>query len=586
MNQFDKRQRILLPVFLGLMVIIFGLLIWRLVHLQFTLKDQFTQSSQRQRSAVVGQQPRRGMILDARGRILAASVKTDNVFAEPRVLLKDIEQLKVTAMGLQDVLNEPGHELCERIDTSRNPGYVRLKEDIDFREKELLKEARLPGIGIETGWKRHYPAGHLAGHVLGFVGADNSGLAGLEVKYNQVLSGSGGEQVFVVDNRRRPIGAQPGSSSEVHDGLNLVLTIDAVIQRYVHEALQKQVDAYEAESAVAMVMNPWTGAILAMVSLPDYDPLEFSRTPQDRMRNRILTDPYEPGSIFKPIVTAAALEAGSIGYKEKFDCENGYYTRYRIGEFGNHQYGMLTTREILIHSSNIGMAKIGLKMGQKKLYHGLRMLGFSERTGIDLPGEEPGRLWPLSRWSGWSVTRIPFGHEVSVTPLQICRAYSIFANGGYVVKPHLVRAVVDVQGNIIEDKQPPIKTGYVLKTEVAEWMVQKALADVVNEGTGKKAALEDCQVWGKTGTANIALPTGGYDTRNYVASFVGGAPAENPAVVVLVSIRKPNRSLGKGYSGGRVAAPVVHEILKPTLEYLGITEQELAETVEPETESL
>ncbi|MHC4551642.1 MAG: peptidoglycan D,D-transpeptidase FtsI family protein [Planctomycetota bacterium] len=569
-----QRQRVLLFTFLGMMVIVFGLLTWRLVHLQFTMKQQFTESSERQRHAVIGAQPRRGLILDARGRILAASVKTYNVFAEPRYLLEDVEKLKTTAISLQQVLNEPGHELCALIDTSRNPGYVKLKEDIGFEEKKLLKEIYIPGVGVETDWKRLYPAGHLTGHLLGFVGAENKGLAGVEVKYDSVLCGQSGKEVFVVDNRRRPIGAQPGASSRVQDGQNLVLTIDAVIQRYTHEALQKQMEAYEAESAVAMVMNPWTGAILAMVSLPDYDPTQFSTTPQDKMRNRILTDPYEPGSIFKPIVAAAALEAGSIGYEEKFDCEMGYYARYRIGEFGNHQYGMLSMREILIHSSNVGMAKIGLKMGQKKLYDGLRLMGFSERTGIDLPGEDPGRLWPLSKWSGWSVTRIPFGHEVTVTPLQICRAYCLFANGGYIVKPHLVRAVIDRQGNVIQDKQPAIKTGYVLKNEVAEWMVQKALSDVVNEGTGDKAALEDCQVWGKTGTANIALPGGGYDTKNYVASFVGGAPAKTPAVVVLVSIRKPNRSLGKGYSGGRVAAPVVHDILKNTLDYLGVTGQE------------
>ena len=301
------------------------------------------------RHAVIGAQPRRGLILDARGRILAASVKTYNVFAEPRYLLEDVEKLKTTAMALQEVLNEPGHELCAMIDTSRNPGYVKLKQDIGFEEKKLLQETHIPGVGLEIDWRRFYPAGHLTGHVLGFVGAENTGLAGLEIKYDSTLCGQSGKEVFVVDNRRRPIGAQPGISSEVQDGENLVLTIDAVIQRYVYEALQKQVAAYEAESGVAMVMNPWTGAILAMVSLPDYDPMQFSTTDQDKMRNRILTDPYEPGSIFKPIVAAVALEAGAIGYEEKFDCEMGYFARYRIGEFGNHRYGMLSTREILIH---------------------------------------------------------------------------------------------------------------------------------------------------------------------------------------------------------------------------------------------
>jgi len=436
----------------------------------------------------------------------------------------------------------------------------------------MLREARLHGVAVETHWNRLYPAGHLTGHLLGFVGAENKGLSGLEMKYERTLGGKPGKQVYVVDVARNPIGSRTAEGVHAENGLNLVLTIDEVIQRFAYEALKQKMEEYEAESAVAVVMDPWTGGILAMVSLPDYDPAEFGHTPQDRMRNRVLTDPFEPGSIFKPIVASIALDTGKIGYNQKFDCEDGFWSKYGgIGEFGSHRYGMLTAREIIIHSSNIGMAKIGLKMGQKNLYDGLKLFGFSSRTGIDLPGEEPGLVWPLRRWSRWSITRIPFGHEVMVTPLQICRAYCMLANGGYIVKPHIVRAVLDNQGEIVEDKQPASRTGQIIKTEVAEWMVQKALVDVVNEGTGDKAKLENCQVWGKTGTANIAT-NGHYDWKNYVASFVGGAPAEKPAVVVLVSIRKPNRSLGKGYSGGRVAAPVVHDILENTLRYMGVIE--------------
>ena len=324
-------------------------------------------------------------------------------------------------------------------------------------------------------------------------------------------------------------------------------------------------------------MNPWTGAVLAMVSLPDFDPAEFRTTSADRMRNRVLTDPYEPGSIFKPIVATIGLECGRVGFTETFFCEDGFWSKYGgIGEFGNHKYGNLSVRNIIIHSSNVGMAKMGLKMGEENLYDGLKLFGFSSRTGVDLPGEEPGLVWPLKNWSRWSVTRIPFGHEVLVTPLQICRAYSILANGGYVVKPHVVRAIVDQEGEIIQDKQPAAGAGYILDSEIAHWMVRNALADVVNEGTGDQAKLDTCQAWGKTGTANIAID-GRYDWRNYVSSFVGGAPAQKPAVVVLVSIRKPNRSLGKGYSGGRVAAPVVGDILKNTLAYLGVTQPEISE---------
>ena len=574
-----NRYKVLLSAFMVLTVILFGLLIWRLVHLQFTLKEEYTQSSQRQRSAVVPENPRRGLILDAQGRILAASTKMYHVFAEPRRLMDDPEQLKVTAFELQGILKQPGPEICKLIDSSKNPGYVIIKRDISLEEKKQIQEARLLGIGIKTDWKRYYPAGNLAGHVLGFVGAENKGLSGLEMTCEETLAGKQGRHQFVVDNRRRPIGAQHAESSDAEDGLNLVLTIDAVMQRFLYEALYAKMQEYEAEAAVGIMMNPWTGAVLAMVSLPDFDPQDFSTTSQDRMRNRVLTDPYEPGSIFKPIVAAIALDTGAIDYDDIFFCENGFWPKYRgIHDFEHHSYGNLDVREIIMHSSNIGMAKIGLKMERKQLYDGLRLFGFSERTGIDMPGEDPGLVWSVKRWSKLSITRIPFGHEVLVTPLQICRAYCIFANGGYVVKPHVIRAVVDQQGEVLEDRQPSIKTGYILKPEVANWITTTALTSVVNEGTGDKAKIENCQVFGKTGTANIALPTGGYDKQNYVSSFVGGAPAENPAVVVLVSIRKPNRSLGKGYSAGRVAAPVARDILENTLTYLGLLETPASDT--------
>lgn len=567
-----KERRNCLPLcFVGLTVVLFGLLGWRLVHLQFTLHQQYAQSSQRQRSAVVPEQPRRGLILDAKGRILAASSKTYNAFAEPRQLTGDPDQLKQTALQLQGILNQPGWQICQTIGASPNPGYIKVKEQLSHTEKLKIQETRIPGVGIETDWQRYYPAGNLAAHILGFVGAENTGLSGLEMKYESYLAGRQGSRMFVVDNFRRPIGARSADSDDAQDGLNLVLTIDSVLQRFMYEALHKQLQAYEAESAVGVMMNPWTGAVLAMVSLPDYDPDNFSTAPADAVRNRILTDPYEPGSIFKPIVAAVALEAGAIRFDDKFYCENGFWSAYRgIHDFEGHQYGNLSVREIIMHSSNIGMAKIGLEMTKQQLYDGLRLFGFSQRTGIDLPGEDPGLIWSVSRWSKLSITRIPFGHEVLVTPLQICRAYSIMANGGYAVKPHIVRAIVDQDGTVVEDRRPAVKTGYILKPEVAEWMVQKALVDAVREGTGDQAIIEGCQVFGKTGTANIALPTGGYDTRNYVSSFVGGAPADQPAVVLLVSIRKPNRSLGKGYSGGRVAAPVAREILENTLTYLGL----------------
>lgn len=569
----SKREIWVLSLFLTMIVLVFGALFWRVFDLKYHRKKEFEEKSQRQLSAFGIEKPRRGRILDCKGRVLAASVKSYNAFVEPRVLEEYPDQILVTASTLQNILGIPGPQICEMIEQSKNPGYVKLMSKISNQQRQSLQQLKLRGLGIETDWDRLYPAGNLTGHLLGFVGADGEGLSGIELRYDKILSGKPGKHAFMVDVARAPIGSQRAGRTDAEDGLNLILTVDSVIQRFVYEALKAKMDEYEAESAIAVVMDPWTGAILAMVSLPDFDPAEFSKTPQDIMRNRALTDPFEPGSIFKPIAATIGLDAGAIGYEEKFDCEDGYWAKYGgIGEFGNHQYGLLSAREIIIHSSNIGMAKIGLKMGEKKLHNGLKMFGFSSHTGIDLPGEEPGLVWSLPRWSRYSVTRIPFGHEVMVTPVQICRAYSILANGGYIVKPHVVRAIVDEQGRIIADKQPPKGMGYIIKTEVAEWMVKKALTDVVNKGTGDKAKLDKWQVWGKTGTANIAID-GRYDWKNYVSSFVGGAPAEDPAVVVLVSIRKPNRSLGKGYSGGRVAAPVVGEILKNTLRYMGVPER-------------
>lgn len=569
-----RREIWILGLFLTTMVSVFAALTWRLVDLKHTQRQAYEESSHRQKTALVPEKPRRGQILDCKGRVLAASVEAYNVFVEPRRLREYPDQIQVAAGSLQEILGTPGPEICRMIDESRNPGYVKIKPGISPEERALVKEINLPAVGIETDWDRSYPASRLTGHIVGFVGTDNTGLSGLELKYNSLLEGTPGKHVFVVDVLRRPIAVQAGEGKDAEDGLNLILTLDSVIQRFVHEALKEKMDEYEAESAVAIVMNPWTGAILAMVSLPDFEPAQFSKTPQDRMRNRALTDPFEPGSIFKPIVAAIALEAGAVGYNEKFNCESGFWSKYGgIGEFGNHQYKMLNVREIILHSSNIGMAKIGLKMGQKKLYDGLKLFGFSSRTGVDLPGEEPGLVWSLPKWSKYSVTRIPFGHEVMVTPIQICRAYSILANGGYVIKPHIVRAVVNNRGEIVEDRQPTAGMGSIIKTEVANWTVRKAMSDVVNEGTGDRAKMDNIQVWGKTGTANIAV-NGHYDWKNYVASFVGGAPAEKPEVVVLVSIRKPNRSLGKGYSGGRVAAPVVHDILENTLRYMGVIEEE------------
>jgi cell division protein FtsI/penicillin-binding protein 2 len=561
------KSRAIIIIISTLLIVVFGLLGWRLFRLQYYHVDDYSTGSKKQQHALITQKPQRGIIVDSRGRILAASNKIETIFAEPRA----IADVKEVAMRLQQILDFPGDEICRIIYESKNPGFAEIKTGIAAAEREAIRKAKIRGIGVQSSWQRHYPMAQLTPHTIGFVGTDQTGLAGIELKYDGQLRGTEGRNVIFVDALRQPIGMKEPDTI-VKDGFGLILTLDATIQQFTRDALSKQYKAYQAESAVAIVMDPWTGAILAMVSLPDFDPANLSTAGVQTFRNRALTDPFEPGSVFKPIVAALALDAGIIDYKEKIFCENGGYRGKgfaRIGEFGNHQFGDLSVRDILVKSSNIGMAKIGQRMDRKKLYEGLKLFGFGTRIGIDLPGEETGLLYPVRKWTNSSVTRIPFGHEIAVTALQIARAYCTLANGGRLVRPHMVRAIIDNTGKVTKLKQPQNLPGHIIKPEVANWIVRKALTGVVKEGTGKRAASKKWEVFGKTGTANIAMSDQkGYDQANYVSSFTGGAPADRPEVVILVSIRKPDTTLAKGYSGGMVAAPVFKEILEKTLNYL------------------
>ena len=511
-------------------------------------------------------QPQRGVILDCRGRVLAASNKIQNIFADPR----EISDAKTTSSELAPIVDIGAHVICQQILESNNPRFVKIKTTTDVNECNAA--GKIHGIGAQPEWRRQYPMGNLASNVVGFIGRDKQGLEGIELKYDKELSGSAEKNIFFADVYRRPIRAKQ-QEGILTNGKGIILTIDSTVQQIARDELFKQYEEYQAEAAVAIVVEPKTGAILAMVSLPDFDPADIGTTDPNNFRSRAITDWYEPGSVIKPVTVAIALEAGIINKTEKIFCENGSYSGRDFGRIGEYRrgFGDLTVKEILINSSNIGMAKIGQRLGKEKLYNGLKLFGFGSKTGIELPGEVDGLLRPPDTWDGYSITRIPWGHEICVTGMQLVRAFCILANGGRLVRPFLVRAIVDNDGNITVLKRPPPPVGYIVKPEIAKWIVTEALTGVVNEGTGKRAQLEKWQVFGKTGTANIALSNArGFSDQDYVASFLAGAPADDPAIVVLVSIRKPNRSLGKGYEGGRVASPVAAKIIEKTLTYLGV----------------
>lgn len=558
--------------FLSVLIAVFILLAVRCFYLQNLRRQYFSHLSAAQQEGVIHHSPQRGVILDCRGRLLAASCQIQTVFAEPR----NIKKPKSVSARVSEILDMPAHKICRTIVESKNPGYVVLKRGAT--EKQCEAARKIYGLGIRSEWKRNYPADSLACHVIGFTGDDNHGLAGVELRCDKDLAGSAGQTLFFADLHRRPIRAKQIASS-VKDGWGVILTIDSAIQQFTKTALEKQYKNYNAESAVAVVARPKTGEILAMVSLPDFNPNNIRSAKTDCLKNRAVTDAFEPGSLLKPVTAAIAIDAGAVKKNEKIFCERGNYSGKgfgRLTEYENHSFADLTVGEIIVHSSNIGMAKIGQRTGAEKLYRGLSLFGFGQKSGIDLPGEQPGLLRTPEKWTGYSITRIPFGQEISTTAIQIIRAFCILANKGRMVRPFVVKAIVDRDGGIRQMIQPAMQVGYVVRPQLADWLVKKVLVDVVNEGTGQRAKLKHWQVFGKTGTAQMASPgTKGYLQNDYVASFVAGAPAREPQLIVLVSVIKPDLTLGKGYTGGTVAAPVAAEILRKALNYLDVPKREV-----------
>ncbi|MBN1360907.1 MAG: penicillin-binding protein 2 [Sedimentisphaerales bacterium] len=583
----DRRERVTIVVFASLVILAFLGLGWRCYYLQYAAADHYAGLGLGQQfCSYLPLEPQRGPILDSRGRVLAASNQIRTVFAEPRSLA----DVKETSSELAPVLDMGPHEICKAILDSGNLGYAPIKIGATAAESDAAR--MIHGIGVQYAWQRYYPTGPLASHVVGFTSTDNQGLGGIEHQFDRELRGKGAEHTFFVDVHRRPlafcVANASGDTGMPTNGVGIILTLDATIQQFAREALLEQFKAFEAEGAVGLVADPRTGAILAMVSLPDFDPADARHTDPNRFYNRALTDQYEPGSIIKPITAAIALDGGAITRDQTIFCENGRYRgKYQGKSFGTiHEFregfGDLTIRDILAKSSNIGMAKIGQFAGPELLYQGLTLFGFGKKVGIELPGEAQGRVRTPDEWNAYSVTRVPFGQEVSVTALQLLRAFCMLANGGRLTRPYLIKAIVAPDGSIVNVRPPALRVGYAIKPEIANWIIREAMTAVVNEGTGRRAQLEKWQVFGKTGTAQLARPEGGgYEDHAYVVSFVGGAPADDPRIIVLVSIRKPNYAVLRGLTGGgAVAAPVARVIIEKTLTYLEATEN-LRGPIEP-----
>ena len=401
----------------------------------------------------------------------------------------------------------------------------------------------------------------------------------MEFQADKWLAGKDGKRISRCDAGRRGTYADVLEYSEPVDGKNVFLTLDVNIQGFLEDAISETAERFGAEAAMGVVMDPNTGEVLALCSWPAFDPNQYRTAASDSRRCRAITDPYEPGSVFKPFIASGAIQMGKVTLNTTFDCHNGLYHADHGGtikDFPGTGLGLAPLLEIIVKSSNIGMAKLGELLGNDALCRIASAYGFGRQTGIDLLGESPGRLVHPRRWTGYATRRMPFGQgPVMVTTLQLANAFSTIANGGELLRPWIIDRVMDADGKVLF-KGGICSVRRVLRPEVSRRFIDEALVQVVQRGTGKRARLDRWQVFGKTGTAQIGGPHG-YEEHGYTATFLGGAPASAPAVVCVISIYRPDYR--KGYAGGVVAAPCVRSVLEKTLAYLDIPSDRVDTTV-------
>jgi len=534
---------------------------YRLIDIQVIDYSKYAYKAKNMHHIKIPLLAKRGQIYDHNGNVLAMSVPMPSVYANPQEIKGQASV--VAGRRLAEILGMEYDVLYQRM--TRDKGFVWLKRKITLEQKERIEKLSMPGIHFLEESTRFYPKNKLAGHVLGFVNIDNEGMEGIELMFNEHLAGRPGQRLSEKDAAGREVIAWRSLETPAVNGNNIVVTLDEVIQYFVEEELNEAMEKYHPQSAIAVVMDPGTGEVLAMANRPNYDPNTFNTAKKDNMKNRAVTDCFEPGSVFKMFIAAAALEENLYNLHDTIFCENGAY-RVPGGTLHDHRpHGMLTFQQVVEKSSNIGMAKVGQKMGKEVVYQYIKDFGFGSRTGILLPGEIAGITHSPIGWSRMSVTRIPMGHEVAVTAIQLAAAVSVIANGGKLMQPLIVKKITDSQGRTVKTFHPRVIRDVINQDIAGELTI--ALEGVVGpQGTAGMAALSEFRVAGKTGTAQKINPDGTYSHKDFIGSFIGFVPAQNPRLVIAVILDSPKPY----YYGGVTAAPVFKNIARKTLAYLDV----------------
>ncbi|MGB8341116.1 MAG: penicillin-binding protein 2 [Chthoniobacterales bacterium] len=560
----------LVCVFFALLFSVFS---YRLIYLQMVMHDYYSQLAAEKNVGRDIIPAERGAIYDAQNEVLAQNVPVATVVADATLINNPGAIIPLVA----NRLHLPPNEIAEKIGSHRP--YIILKREVPEADacalETALKSAKLRGIHCERGTVRVYPNGPMLCHVIGFTDFHQHGIQGVEASMEQYLRGEDGYRYIEHDAQGREIVLYRGLEHEPRNGYQVHLTIDLHLQTIVENELDEAMREYTPEKATIILMRPQTGEILALANRPNFDLNLRAEAKPEQMKNRAIIDMMEPGSTFKIVTAAAALNESKVRLDTMIFCENGVWNigGRPLHDHGHKGYGDLSVQDILVHSSNIGAAKMACMLGEMKFYEYIRRFGFGDRTGIELPGEIRGMVHPPRSWSKISITRIPMGQEVGVTPLQMIVAMATIANGGKLVQPRIVKSIVDDQGHAISTLKP-IVVRQVVSPQVASEVAYALRGVVSKHGTAAEAAVPGYTVSGKTGTAQKAAPGGGYEKDKYIVSFSGFLPSENPAFVGLVVLDDAHTKDPHLNYGGTVAGPIFSRVAEQAARYLDLEPHE------------
>ncbi len=535
-------------------------IVCRLIQIQIFQQEKYSVIAERQYKQEVKLAPERGGIYDRRLRPIAMNVPSYSIIANPR----QVKNIAETAAVLARHLDLNPHQIAVKLQSKK--GFEYISRRVDRLTGITIRTLSLPGIECRMEMNRQYPKGRVASQLLGFTNIDGEGASGVELAYDEILQGVSGKAVLQrTGSGRRKFEHSDFPVREAENGRHLVLTIDYAMQNIAHKELQRSLQESNADTGTVIIMNPNSGEILAMAVEPSFDPNAPGKFAPSTWRLRAITDLFEPGSTFKLVTMAAVLNEGLRKPTDRVFCENGTFNVMRETIHDVHSYGWLTLHDVLVKSSNIGMAKTAMGIDKSLIYTYARYFGFGSRSGLELRGEENGILNSMERWSGFTPLALAYGHEVAVTPMQMCNMFSTIANGGLLMRPHIIKEIRDVDQSVLYMTDSKI-LHRVISESTADTLAGM-MADVVKYGTGQKAAVPGISICGKTGTARkVRANGGGYIANQHVANFGGFFPKERPQYAMYVMIDNPKGS----YMGGDVAAPCFRRIASQILFYKGL----------------